>query len=1047
MQAPLVTVGDQVRLTKELMGTVRFVGEIKGRKGIYYGIELTEAKGKSNGTVGDVRYFKCKSKRGLFLRHARIQEVIASPNIHRIGIHDTIEVYAGNRKRVAEVRYIGIPPRCKEVYYGIQFRKPVGDNDGEYHGNRYFTTKSKCASFIKASSSNIVRMQTDTETPTSASGSGSGSKQEATADDIKQIQLDIYSAHREEEEEDPAPLFTLTILNNFSLHELTSSISQMSQHVSSVFTLRFEPHADAASSANGYSKSNGHTNGHSNGNGHTRQRSNGTIYKKVAQPLTEEQLKLLRQHSFGFYLMGRFLVVEPLRDGIALEERGLFSQALNVYEALVEQHKQSTEALTYFANCLVHLDRFDEAEECYRRALDRNPFLGDACYFYSRLLEYRDKYEEAKGLCSRVMSYVKKKKGAAPPAHHPIHFGCYARLGLKYASLSLDRYNRSKVNVQQKLDRYIHEKEELQQRDQVPLQRLNELNANIAKLERQLSKKEAAIREKDKQLSASQTELKSLRSQLRARSKDSGESGAKLLSQDIVNADDEKVETQKRQRESEPKASSSSSSSSNNTTKRPPSTDKGVVPDFAPLLNRMDSKRRNFESRRDELLSALLTCENMPALADCSDDAERQSLMRSKLELCAVTCQFSADPEKDKDEAVRIDNKKDLLLEVLQCMSGHKWNSIELLQQCIETVWMNLFRSLPDASMIKTDASDDEMDFRDPSWEHLQLIYELTFHVVTNTHIDKKTMKKHLQGAFLENLIHLFSSCDDREPQYVKIIVHAIYGRFMALRKSIRKHLSDYCYHYVYLSTSGPRDAASWQGLPEILEIFCSIFQGLNVPVKPDYHVVLRNVIVPLHKSFHLDEFHEQLLQCCTQFVTKDPYSAPVILGGMLKFWPKFSPSKEQLFIMEIVHILNVCVRHPNIKQSDPAFATITIAVLKQFISCMVSPHHQVAERSLMVWRDETVRICVDLHREKIWPSIYAALQHNKERYWLSAIRNINRQIMSDFKRRDPEFFEKIEKQQQSQDISEDTDAARKRTKLEQRQERWSRLRKLAQPK
>ena len=63
-----VTVGDSVRLTKDLMGTVKFVGEIQGRKGIYYGIELTEAKGKSNGTVGNVRYFKCKYRRGLFLR-------------------------------------------------------------------------------------------------------------------------------------------------------------------------------------------------------------------------------------------------------------------------------------------------------------------------------------------------------------------------------------------------------------------------------------------------------------------------------------------------------------------------------------------------------------------------------------------------------------------------------------------------------------------------------------------------------------------------------------------------------------------------------------------------------------------------------------------------------------------------------------------------------------------------------------------------------------------------------------------------------------------
>uniref|UniRef100_A0A7S0TGN7 Serine/threonine protein phosphatase 2A regulatory subunit n=1 Tax=Elphidium margaritaceum TaxID=933848 RepID=A0A7S0TGN7_9EUKA len=415
--------------------------------------------------------------------------------------------------------------------------------------------------------------------------------------------------------------------------------------------------------------------------------------------------------------------------------------------------------------------------------------------------------------------------------------------------------------------------------------------------------------------------------------------------------------------------------------------------------------------------------------------------MCSKLELCAVCCDFQV---SSSEEMTRVENKKDLLLEVLQAMSAHKWSSVQLLQQCIETIWENLFRSLPDASMIRTDANDDEMDFRDPSWDHLQLIYELTFHVVTNTNIDKKTMKKHLQGQFLEKLIHLFCSADDREPQYVKIIVHAIYGRFMALRKSIRKHLADYCFRYVYTSTL--RDNTSWQGLPEILEIFCSIFQGLNVPVKPDYHVVLRNVIVPLHKSFHLDEFHEQLLQCCTQFVTKDPYSAPVILGGILKFWPKFSPLKEQLFITEIVHILNVCVRHPNIKQSDPAFATITIAVLNKFVECMTSPHHQVAERSLMVWRDETIRICVDLHREKIWPNIYQALQHNKEKYWLSAIRNINRQIMSDFKRRDPEFFEKIEQQQQSHDFNTTQTQQQKERKKLVREQRWMHLKQLAKP-
>ena len=32
----------------------------------YYGIELSEAKGKSDGAVSGIKYFKCKQKRGLF---------------------------------------------------------------------------------------------------------------------------------------------------------------------------------------------------------------------------------------------------------------------------------------------------------------------------------------------------------------------------------------------------------------------------------------------------------------------------------------------------------------------------------------------------------------------------------------------------------------------------------------------------------------------------------------------------------------------------------------------------------------------------------------------------------------------------------------------------------------------------------------------------------------------------------------------------------------------------------------------------------------------
>ena len=292
------------------------------------------------------------------------------------------------------------------------------------------------------------------------------------------------------------------------------------------------------------------------------------------------------------------------------------------------------------------------------------------------------------------------------------------------------------------------------------------------------------------------------------------------------------------------------------------------------------------------------------------------------------------------------------------------------------------------------------------------LVYEIAFHVVTNTEIEKKIMQKLLRGKFLVHLVNLFKSLDDREPQYVKIILHAIYGRFMALRKDIRCYLAQFCYHYIYNTKYELFDSntsITWQGVPEILAILCSIIQGLNVPVKHDYHLLLRNVLIPLHKTYHLDAFHEELIQCCTQFVLKDASSTAVILGGMLKFWPCTSPLKEQLFIDEIVHILNAAADH--IEQSvcshdeDSKLEGVILAVMKQLCKCMASEHHQVAERALLIWKEDAIKLCLEVYGTKCWSMVYGALKRMAEQYWLQEIRNITRNVIADLQATNPEFF------------------------------------------
>ena len=76
-----VCIGDKVLLENNLKGEVRFIGEVphSNKPGFYYGIKLTEPKGKNNGYVADVKYFQCQQDYGLFVSRSKIKK---SKGIH-----------------------------------------------------------------------------------------------------------------------------------------------------------------------------------------------------------------------------------------------------------------------------------------------------------------------------------------------------------------------------------------------------------------------------------------------------------------------------------------------------------------------------------------------------------------------------------------------------------------------------------------------------------------------------------------------------------------------------------------------------------------------------------------------------------------------------------------------------------------------------------------------------------------------------------------------------------------------------------------------------
>ncbi|KAF8518210.1 dynactin [Gautieria morchelliformis] len=78
-------------------GVVRFVGATKFSSGKWVGIELSEPKGKNDGTVGDVVYFSCKMGYGVFVRTSQVKVIDAGGSQVVSKIHATPSIAASPR--------------------------------------------------------------------------------------------------------------------------------------------------------------------------------------------------------------------------------------------------------------------------------------------------------------------------------------------------------------------------------------------------------------------------------------------------------------------------------------------------------------------------------------------------------------------------------------------------------------------------------------------------------------------------------------------------------------------------------------------------------------------------------------------------------------------------------------------------------------------------------------------------------------------------------------------------------------------------------------
>ncbi|MGH0167096.1 UNVERIFIED_CONTAM: hypothetical protein FKN15_052562 [Acipenser sinensis] len=400
-------------------------------------------------------------------------------------------------------------------------------------------------------------------------------------------------------------------------------------------------------------------------------------------------------------------------------------------------------------------------------------------------------------------------------------------------------------------------------------------------------------------------------------------------------------------------------------------------PQIVKKERRQSSSRFNLSKNRE--------LQKLPALKDAPSH-EREELFIQKLRQCCVLFDFVIDP-----------------------LSDLKYKEVKRagLNEMVEYITHN--RDVVTESIYPEGV--------------IMLVYEFFLRFLESPDFQPNIAKKYIDQKFVLSLLELFDSEDPRERDFLKTILHRIYGKFLGLRAYIRRQINNIFYRFIY-------ETEHHNGIAELLEILGSIINGFALPLKEEHKMFLIRVLLPLHKVKSLSVYHPQLAYCVVQFLEKDSSLTEPVIMGLLKFWPKTHSPKEVMFLNELEEILDVIEPSEFVKVMEPLF--------RQLAKCVSSPHFQVAERALYYWNNEYIMSLISDNAAKILPIMFPALYKNSKSHWNKTIHGLIYNALKLFMEMNQKLFDDCTQQYKAEKQKE-------KYKLKEREEMWYKIEELAQ--
>ncbi|XP_055321892.1 serine/threonine-protein phosphatase 2A 56 kDa regulatory subunit epsilon isoform [Sitodiplosis mosellana] len=407
----------------------------------------------------------------------------------------------------------------------------------------------------------------------------------------------------------------------------------------------------------------------------------------------------------------------------------------------------------------------------------------------------------------------------------------------------------------------------------------------------------------------------------------------------------------------------------------------------------------------------------LPQLKADSSSLDQEELFIKKLRQCSVSFDFM-DPVSDlKGKEIKRAALNDLSTYITH---GRGVLTEAVYPEIIRMISLNLFRTLPPSENPDFDPEEDDPTL-EASWPHLQLVYEVFLRFLESQDFQATIGKKVIDQKFVLQLLELFDSEDPRERDFLKTVLHRIYGKFLGLRAFIRKQINNIFLRFIY-------ETEHFNGVGELLEILGSIINGFALPLKAEHKQFLVKVLLPLHKVKCLSLYHAQLAYCVVQFLEKDAVLTEPVVRGLLKFWPKTCSQKEVMFLGEIEEILDVI--------DPPQFVKIQEPLFRQIAKCVSSPHFQVAERALYFWNNEYAMSLIEENNTVIMPIMFPGLYRISKEHWNQTIVALVYNVLKTFMEMNSKLFDELT-------ASYKAERQKEKKREREREELWKKLHEL----